>query len=51
MGDVPGACVLGAVPRGAGGTALALGTYQVWVKITDSPEVPVLQPCLLTITP
>jgi hypothetical protein len=34
-----------------GGTALALGTYQVWVKVTDSPEVPVLQPCLLTITP
>lgn len=34
-----------------GGTALALGTYQVWLKITDSPEVPVLQPCLLTITP
>lgn len=30
-----------------GGTALALGTYQVWLKITDS----VLQPCLLTITP
>ena len=34
-----------------GGTALSLGTYMVWVKITDSPEVPVLQPCLLTITP
>jgi hypothetical protein len=35
----------------SGGTALSVGTYQVWVKITDSPEVPVLQPCLLTITP
>ena len=34
-----------------GGTALSLGTYQVWLKITDSPEVPVLQSCLLTITP
>ena len=34
-----------------GGTALSLGTYQVWLKITDNPEVPVLQPCLLTITP
>ena len=34
-----------------GGTALSLGTYQVWVKVTDSPAVPVLQPCLLTITP
>ena len=34
-----------------GGTALSLGTYQVWLKITDSPEVPLLQSCLLTITP
>ncbi len=34
-----------------GGTALSLGTYQVWLKVTDSPAVPVLQPCLLTITP
>jgi hypothetical protein len=34
-----------------GGTALSVGTYQTWLKITDSPEVPVLQPCLLTITP
>ena len=34
-----------------GGTALSLGTYQCWVKVTDSPAVPVLQPCLLTITP
>ena len=34
-----------------GGTALAIGTYQVWLRVTDSPEVPVLQPCLLTITP
>lgn len=34
-----------------GGTALTVGTYLVWVKITDSPEVPVLQPCLLEITP
>ena len=34
-----------------GGTALSLGTYQVWLKITDSPTVPVEQPCLLTITP
>jgi len=43
-------CLVGPA-AGAGGTALSLGTYQVWVKITDSPEVPVLQPCLLTITP
>ncbi len=34
-----------------GGTALPLGTYQVWLKVTDSPTVPVEQPCLLTITP
>lgn len=34
-----------------GGTALSIGTYQVWVKITDNPEVPVLQPSLLKITP
>lgn len=34
-----------------GGTALTLGSWQVWVKITDSPEKPVLQPALLTITP
>ena len=34
-----------------GGTALSLGTYEIWVKVTDSPEVPVLQPALLEITP
>lgn len=34
-----------------GGTALSIGTWQVWLKITDSPEVPVFQPALLTITP
>ena len=36
---------------GPGATALSIGTYQVWVKITDSPEVPVLQPSTLVITP
>jgi hypothetical protein len=35
----------------SGGTALSIGTYMGWVKITDSPEVPVLQPFLLQITP
>lgn len=35
----------------SGGTALSLGTYQVWIQVTAAPEVPVLQPCLLTITP
>lgn len=34
-----------------GGTALSIGTYQVWVRITDNPEIPVLQPTLLKITP
>jgi hypothetical protein len=31
-------CLLG---PGAGGHPLAVGTYFVWLKITDSPEVPV----------
>lgn len=34
-----------------GGVSLAIGTYQGWVRITDSPAVPVLQPFLLKITP
>jgi hypothetical protein len=41
-------CLVG---PGAGGTALSIGTWQVWLKISDSPEVPVLQPSLLQITP
>jgi len=32
-------CLVG--PSGA--VQLTAGTYQVWVKITDSPEIPVLQ--------
>lgn len=29
---------------GPGGTiALAKGTYDIWVKVTDSPEIPALQ--------
>ncbi len=34
-----------------GGVSLAIGTWQAWVKVTDSPAVPVLQPFLLKITP
>ena len=34
-----------------GGAVLALGSYVVWTKITDDPEVPVLQAGVLTITP
>jgi hypothetical protein len=34
-----------------GGVALAAGSYEAWLKITDSPEIPVLQPFILTITP
>ena len=36
---------------GPGGTVqLAPGSYQVWVKVTDNPEVPVLPAFLLTIS-
>jgi hypothetical protein len=36
---------------GPGGTVtLAPGTYTMWIKITDSPEVPVIPVGLLTIT-
>lgn len=34
-----------------GGVALPPGTWQCWLKITDDPEVPVLQPLVLKITP
>lgn len=34
-----------------GGIALAVGTYLGFVKISDSPEVPVLQPFMLEVTP
>lgn len=36
---------------GPGGTvALTDGTYRVWVKITDSPEIPVKRSGLLIVT-
>lgn len=36
---------------GPGGTiALAVGSYQVWVKVTDSPEVPVKRAGVLVVT-
>lgn len=41
-------CLVG---PGAGGTALAIGSYVIWNKITDSPEVPVFQSGVLAITP
>ena len=34
-----------------GGTALSIGLYSIVVKITDDPEVPVLWPGTLAITP
>lgn len=34
-----------------GGVALPVGSYLGWVKISDNPEVPVLQPFTLQITP
>jgi hypothetical protein len=39
------------VGPGAGGNVLAIGTYVIWIKITDNPEVPVRQPGTLTIIP
>ena len=42
-------CLIG--PGTAAATALTIGTWQVWLQISDNPEVPVLQPTLLTITP
>lgn len=33
-------CLVG---PGPGGVVLQIGTYQIWVKITDNPEIPVLQ--------
>lgn len=33
------------------GTVLAIGLYQVWVKVIGDPEVPVLQQVYLQITP
>ncbi len=32
-----------------GGVVLSTGTWQAWVKVTDQPEIPVLQPFLLQI--
>lgn len=45
-------CLVGPASGGAnGGTALAIGTYVIWTKVIDSPEVPVEEAGLLTITP
>lgn len=35
----------------SGGKSLAIGSYVIWYKITDSPEVPVATAGILTITP
>jgi hypothetical protein len=40
-------CLVG---PGSGGKVLALGTYQIWLKIFDAPEIPVRQVGLLAIT-
>ena len=34
-----------------GGIVLKQGRWQVWLKISDDPEIPVLQPLVLQITP
>ena len=39
-------CLVG---PGTGGTPLTIGTWQVWVRVTDNPEVPVFQPLTLII--
>ena len=41
-------CLVGPAP---GGVSLAIGKWQGWVRITDSPAVPVLQPFIVQITP
>jgi hypothetical protein len=33
-----------------GGVALPVGTYSLWVKITDAPEIPVNEVGILSIT-
>lgn len=43
------ACLVG--PGTAAATALTIGSWQLWLRVTDNPEVPVLQPSLLQITP
>lgn len=35
---------------GPGGVALTAGTYTVWVKVTDDPEIPVIPAGSLVIT-
>ena len=34
-----------------GGVALAIGSYVVWLKVVDNPEIPVFQAGVLNITP
>lgn len=34
-----------------GGVVLSTGSWQAWLRITDSPDVPVRQPFVLQITP
>lgn len=41
-------CLVG---PGAGGTVLVIGSYVIWVRVTDNPEIPVFQAGTLTITP
>jgi hypothetical protein len=44
-------CLVGPLAPESGGVSLVLGLYQIWVKITASPEVPVIQAGFLQITP
>ena len=43
-------CLVGPA-AGVSGTVLSIGSYAIWYKITDNPEVPVQQAGVLTITP
>ena len=43
-------CLVGPA-AGVSGTVLSIGSYAIWYKITDSPEVPVATAGTLTITP
>lgn len=38
------------VGPGSGGLPLAVGTYSIWLRVQDNPEVPITQPGMLTVT-
>jgi hypothetical protein len=48
--SAPGGYLAQCLVGPAGDATLALGTYQIWLKVVDTPEVPVRQVGLLAIT-